>query len=262
MFVTIINDCRDANAVTRQETRADALFNANVTFAGVNSDIEAAGNLIDTLDAAGDGEGVILVNVAPRHGAAKKWENGTPFAYFKVNNVLVVSTIDGFTLSLVKKYRLVESVKVMDITTVLEAVKEIDHIDEKLAAHIAETQFRSFEFLPRVAHWLSLGQDIPSETLLIDEIPDIGDVIWWIDNFGNAKTSLWKDEVSFGDSVEVDLQVGKFKTYLHLKDVPNESAALIEGSSGYGDRRFLEIVMQGRSAEESYGLKVGRKLLK
>src|SRR5512141_546524 len=115
MFVTLINDCRDANAFGRQATKAGALLGRLVVTVGVRNDLEAAGNLVDALDAAEGREGVILVNVAPRNGDAKKWPNGTPFGWFKCGGTLVVASIDGLTLSLAKKLGLFEAVHVFDI---------------------------------------------------------------------------------------------------------------------------------------------------
>ena len=73
MFVTIINDCKDSNTFGRQETRASLLFNTHIATVGVEYGVtlEAAGNLIDILDASEGAKGVILVNIAPRHPAAK-----------------------------------------------------------------------------------------------------------------------------------------------------------------------------------------------
>ncbi|MCR4312136.1 MAG: hypothetical protein NUV56_02515, partial [Candidatus Uhrbacteria bacterium] len=60
MFLSVITDCQDGNARVRQETRYSVLFPGVPTnFMGVSSDLEAAGNLIDVLDAAGDNEGII-----------------------------------------------------------------------------------------------------------------------------------------------------------------------------------------------------------
>src|SRR5215469_12078503 len=103
MFVTIINDCKDENAFGRQQTRASMLFNTHVTTIGVEfgETIEGSGNIIDMLDASDGAKGILLVNLAPRHGEGKKWENGTPFCYFSYKDTLVVSTVAGFTLSLI-----------------------------------------------------------------------------------------------------------------------------------------------------------------
>ena len=98
MFVSIINDCNDENAMNRQASRAASFFNSAVSTLGVSDfgtegsgELEAAGNLIDTLDACEGREGVILVNVANRHGKGKKWPNGTPFCYFYYKKMAIVS---------------------------------------------------------------------------------------------------------------------------------------------------------------------------
>ena len=97
MFVTLITDCKDDNALGRSTTRLSTLFDCNITTIGVNgwdADLEAAGNLIDMLDASEGKKGVILVNVAPRHKSGKKWPNGTPFGYFHYKDTLVVISVD------------------------------------------------------------------------------------------------------------------------------------------------------------------------
>ena len=149
MNITIINDCRDENARGRQTARASSLIGGAVSFVGVLSDLEAAGNLIDVLGAYGEEPGTILVNVAPRNGSAKKWENGTPFGYFWYKKVLVLASIDGITLSFVKKLKLVESIKVFDIPAVVKFMVEDNYISAEVGEHIVNTQFRSYDFLPR-----------------------------------------------------------------------------------------------------------------
>lgn len=260
MFVTIINDCKDANAVARQETRASALLKSHVIFVGVKNDIEAAGNIIDVLDAAGDEKGVILVNVAPRNGKAKKWENGTPFGYFRYKNVLVVSSIDGKTLSLVKRLGLVTEIELLDIPTVLESLCSEGSIDSLLKDHITLTQFRSYEFVPRVAAWILEGKKIPSNTLSLVEIEDCGDVVWWVDNFGNAKTTIVASEFGAKDGKHIQTLFGEYAYYEHLKDVPDGDSAIIAGSSGIGGARFLEVVVQGKSAKQRFDISTGNPI--
>jgi hypothetical protein len=256
MFVTVITDCRDGNAKVRQETRYAMLFpGANVSFAGVTSDIEAAGCLIDVLDAAGDAEGVIAVNVAPRHGRAKKWTNGTPFGYLWVGKVLIVCTIDGETLSLLKKFGLADAVEVTDIRTVMAFAGYPADIVE----HAAQTQFRSFDYLPRLAHvvWQHKEKDdVPSERLPFAKIPDAPAGVWWIDSFGNCKTTLLPDDIDFEVGAQKEIVLNKLAIhatcYRQLREVPDYQTGLIVGSSGYGDRRFIELVVQGSSAAEHY----------
>lgn len=79
MYVTIINDCHDPLTMNRQVVRAATFFPAthiSPVAVGNYADLEASGCIIDTIDGAMDEPGIILVNVAPRHGKAKKWPNG------------------------------------------------------------------------------------------------------------------------------------------------------------------------------------------
>lgn len=255
-FVTIINDCRDDNAFARQAVRAAALVGVPVVNLGVKDDLEAAGNLVDVLDAADGAPGVVLVNVAPRHGHAKRWPNGTPFAYFRVGGTVVVASIDGLTLSLVKKLGLAPDVRVMDIPTVAAYAQERGLIDEATRQYLGETQFRSFEFVPRAGAWLAAGHDLPAETLDLASVADAPATVWWVDNFGNCKTTLLPEEADRLTAPEfVDLP-----RYARLKDVPNGQPAVITGSSGFGQRRLLEVVVQGASAADRFSLSSGARL--
>lgn len=262
MFTTIINDCSDDNVMSRQQTRAAALFNAPTAIIRVDNDIEASGCIIDTLDAAEEAEGVILVNVAPRSGKSKKWPNGTPFGYFRYKNVLICSTLDGSTLSLVKKLQLTDSVEEFDIPTVLDFIIEKKLLDQHFKAHISESQFRSFEFLPRCAKWLVDGLDLPTIPRPISEFPDIDDVIWWIDNFGNAKTSLLPDDINHKDGATIDTLYGPIKCHMQLRNVPDLEPGLVIGSSGIDSRRFIELVVQGASAASKFHITTGDGVIK
>lgn len=259
MNITIINDCRDANAIGRQIARTTSLLNSPVSFIGVTSDIQAAGNIIDVLDAFEENAGIILVNVAPRNGKAKKWPNGTPFGYFWYKRILVLASIDGLTLSLVKKFKLIEFLTVLDIPKTLDQLIAGGSLKNSLKDPITRTQFRSFDFLPRVAAYLHRGKKIRGERLRIEEISDAPSAIWWIDNFGNCKTTL-----SQNDPIDKNRFSTKFKGlvyYERLKDVPDKTPALISGSSGIGRKRFLEVIVQGGSAEKKFKISVGDAII-
>jgi hypothetical protein len=254
MFITVITDCRDGNAQSRQETRYAELFpGAHVSFVGVSSDIEAAGNLVDVLDAAGDGEGVVAVNVAPRHGRAKeKWPNGTPFGYFRFRKTLVACTIDGETLSLVKKLGLADRVNVTDIREAMT----FGGYDESAVKHAATSQFRSFDYLPRLARIAWERHDAPCEVLPFAEIPDAPPGVWWIDSFGNCKTTLLPEDIGFEEGAKRQIVLKglaiEAACYRQLRQVPDYHTGLIVGSSGYADKRFVELVVQGGSAARHY----------
>ncbi len=265
MFAAIITDCKDDNALGRSTVRLSQFVQCPITTIGVNgwdADLEAAGNLIDLLDASEGKPGVIIVNVAPRHKSAKKWPNGTPFSYFHYKETLIVSSIDGQVLSLVKKLGLVEAVNIMDIPTVLQSLEKRGVITQELVDHISHTQFRSFEFLPRVAGWLLDGLEIPAEKYSLSEVVDAPKAVWWIDNFGNVKTTLFVEDVAgFKAGEVVSTKVGELTCYDRLKDVPDEQKALILGSSGLGEKRFLEVVVQGVSAEKELSITSGQDIL-
>lgn len=257
MNITIINDCRDGNAEGRQAARAATLTGHTTSFIGVASDLEAAGNLIDALDAYEGQEGAILVNVAPRNGAAKKWENGTPFGYFWYRQTLVVASIDGFTLSLVKKLGLAETINVLDIPTVMRRFVAEGVVSEEVGERVIHTQFRSFEFVPRVAAYLLKNKEVDSEAAAIADVPDAPSAVWWIDNFGNCKTTMLKREITGGS---VETAFGTLQLFEQLKDVPDGETALVAGSSGIGDERFVELVVQGESAAKKHGINTGQSI--
>ena len=264
MNLTIINDCRDENAKGRQVTRAISLFKCPVSFIRVENDLEAAGNLIDTLDALEENAGVVLVNVAPRNGSGKKWPNGSPFGYFWYKKILVVSSVDGLTLSLIKKFKLCKKIIVLDTRKTLEKFAKEKVIPEELVDYIAKSQFRSYDFLPRVGTYLAKGKKLAGEKLSIEGIPNAPKAIWWIDNFGNFKTTLLSEDLNpplsrFNLDNGIETKFGKLPYYNRLKEVPDRKVAIITGSSGLGEKRFLEIVVQdvNGSARNKFNASVG-----
>ena len=288
MFVTVINDCSDNNEMGRQAARFGTYFSGSVNTIGIKNDLEGAGNLIDILDATEGTEGVVSLNVAPRSRRAhdldkqnktelatlfatdeeksdslkrevgvKKWPNGTPFGYFYHKKTLVISTIDGYCLSMVKKYNLANEIRVFDIPTVLDFVIAKGELPETHRAFIRDSQFRSNEFVPRAAKWLSKGLELPTEPLAIADVADMPSCVWWVDNFGNCKTSLFAREVGHVANKKLNLNIGEIMCYGRLKDVPNGEAGLTVGSSGFGLERLLEIVVQGKRGSDRFGLHSG-----
>lgn len=257
MFTTIINDCRDGNSLVRQATRALTLIGYGATIIGVDNDLEVAGNLIDVLDASEGKRGIVIANVAPRHGRGKKWPNGTPFGYFYFKDTLIISTIDGYCLSLIKKFRLVKSINLLDVPSVVDYMIKQRRLKENLRDLIVNSQFRSYDFVPRVAKLLLDKVNIPSKEYWVNKIEDAPQAVWWVDNFGNCKTTLLPEDVDFVHGKILKTKVGKFLCFARLKDVPNRQAGIIVGSSGFGTRQLLELVIQGKNAGKEFGLTSG-----
>lgn len=262
MFVTIINDCRDENTMGRQATRAARLFgNVPINTVGIGwSELEGAGNLIDMLDASDGQEGVIMANVAPRHGRGKKWPNGTPFGYFWYGKTLVVSTIAEQMLSLAKKFGVADSLRLTDVPTVVDHMIEKGKLEPSLRDIIAKSQFRSFDYMPRLAKWVVDGEAVPAENYSFANVDDVPHSVWWVDNFGNCKTTILPEEVGHEPGKMLKTKVGEIMCYTHLKDVPNDESGITIGSSGLGHKRFLEVVVQGKSAAAHFDLQPGSKL--
>ncbi len=240
-----ISDCSDDNVRARYAARIAATTPqaGAVQFIGVISDLEAAGNLVDLLDGLDGVESIIFVNVAPRGTVKTIWPNGTPFGYVKFNNAHIFTTIDGYTLSLLKKIsREPIVVAVYDIPKVVSALTQ----DTALQKHIISSQFRSFDFLPRIAGYVLGGNTVP--TTEFAEIPDAPAAVWWTDNFGNAKLTLTREEAQCATGQNVRITIGNVEHvlpyYNRLKDLPYGELGIYTGSSGFGSLRFLEITKQ------------------
>lgn len=255
MFTTFINDCRDDNARSRQESRVGSLLPTALSFVGVNSDIEASMQLIDILDASEGREGLILVNVAPRGGHTVRWENGTPFGYFYYGKTLIITSVDGFTLSAVKKLRLVDSIQLLDTHSAAATMLAAGFITDEAAEHIPVTQFRSFDFIPRAGVFMMLGNTLPSETYSLDQVPDLPAAIWHIDSFGNCKTTLLPTEIVMDG--QTSTRFGALPFIEKLRDVPDGSIALVRGSSGLQTQRFIEIMAQRGNFALHHEAKIG-----
>lgn len=271
---TIINDCNDPNVRARQELRFRSLFGVQPAFLGVGpyGGIEAAGNLIDQLDvlvnfplAGKDGDAIVLVNVAPRSTEIKwRWDNGTPFCYFRVGRVLVVAAYEGHCLALVRDLGLAASVELLDIPTVTAAAVAWGDLRAEEAKRISNSQFRSLEFLPLAAYWLRQGRPVPSKTESLAGLPPVTGLVWCVDNFDNVKTTLLPEDIDFEQGKEVTLYNDqKAVCYRRLVDVPAGVTALTIGSSGFGGKRLLEVAIghQGRAAAE-HGFVSGSPVVK
>lgn len=285
MFTSIISDCKGENEAGRQITRLNSLGLGPATIIGVDSGlgfdatIQAGANLIDILDSCEGRTGLIVLNVAPR-GDKQDGENGTPFCYFYYKKTLIISTIKGYSLSFIKKFKLADRVNLIDTREVLEFASKNKLIDKELSSYIIESQFRSFDFVPRIAKWLMEGVEIPYKIYSLEYTPEPPGCIWCIDAFGNAKLTITNqdledfiknDPISLNppqaNSSQMGVQtiktnLGVFPFYRRLKDIPKGEVAAYIGSSGINSDRFLEIAAQGvsGSAAQKLNLHIGTEI--
>lgn len=238
--IVFITDCTDPNAMSRVQSRITSLIPKSFIPVPVGNDLAAAGNLIDQIDAAGSTQALICVNAAPRDTG--EHENGCPFGYFQVSKEygesIVISSIGGYTLSLVKKFGLADTIDVLSP----DVFEELGISEKRL------TQFRSYELIPKLARALLDGKKLAIEKITMDKIPDPPVRAWYVDNFGNCKLTLCQDEA---DRITY-MRIKSLERYPHLSAVPKKKAGIIVGSSGLGGKRFLEIVVNGGDAAENF----------
>ena len=268
MFTTIITDCYEGNEAGRQITRFNSLGLGPTSLIGVKSDfsvdsaIEGGANLVDMLDASQGKSGVVVLNVAPR-GNKLEGENGNPFCYFYYKKTLVISTIKGHCLSFVKHFGITNKVNLLELKDALDFARDKNLINGGLEKYITNTQFRSFDFVPRLAKWLIDDISIPSRHYSLSTIHLPPTCIWCIDAFGNAKLSITSNDIPLKEApCKFKTNLGTFLYYERLKDLPFGKTAIYIGSSGIGDNRFLEFATQGISGSiaRKLNLKVGDKI--
>jgi S-adenosylmethionine hydrolase len=85
----------------------------------------------------------------------------------------------------------------------------------------------------------------------------VGQEVWLVDNFGNCKTTILPEEIGFEEGKKIQTRFGMATQYRQLRSVPDGELALTIGSSGYGENRFVELVIQGKSASALLKIKVG-----
>ncbi len=267
--VSGVNDCLLClDATDRFENRCIGIFGSKPSCRGVTNDIVAACATLAVLDAKRGAPTVLCRNAAPRgietqSIVTEKPENGTPFGFIRYHRTLITSTLKRYEFSLEKKFLGVQTFGLLDVQKVMEFMVDLGRVTQEHAAHVCNSQYRSFEFQPDAAGWLLAQENLPYTEVSMSEIPDLPGVVWKIDNFGNCCTTLETREVPEairGGTIETK-SWGRLPYYPRLADVPKGKAALVSGSSGYGfgtSKRFLEIVIGGMGdAARTLGIKVG-----
>jgi hypothetical protein len=130
-------------------------------------------------------------------------------------------------------------------------------LDKDLRDRIVKSQFRSYEYMPRLAKWLFDKIEVPSADYSLTEVPDVPHMVWWVDNFSDVKTTMLPEDIGHEVGKVIKTRVGEIPCYDIMRDVPIGQAAITIGSSGIGDKRFLEIIVLGERAGDRFNLKPG-----
>ena len=125
-------------------------------------------------------------------------------------------------------------------------------LDKNTKQRITNSQFRSFDFLPRVASWIVEKRNIPFNKYDLSKIPNSPSAFWLVDNFGNTKTTLLKEEINLDAENNAVIKIAgkpiKFSFYNMLNNLPDKAIGITFGSSGIGEKRFLEIIFRSGNA--------------
>lgn len=267
--VAIISDCvgTDRDAELRLSMSIQSLLGMTPTMRHTNHVDLLAFLMMDCLTRCVR-PGVVIGNIAPRHGA-HHYQNGIPFAYTRLKNGhLAVCTAQPEAFSGFKMLGVLprEGIRVVDTRKALLAMVKAGFLRKGLVNSIANSQFRSLDFQPLLAAAILLGIKIPTQTVIsCSEVPDLENAVAYDDHFGNLK--LWIKESAtkkFKNGKNITLKIAGRKHsvpfYRQLRNVPNNSLAYIVGSSGSYGNHFCELVINGKSAAKKLGLKIGHKI--
>lgn len=240
--IAIVSDC-GGQAMERMALRVYLLFaHAVVTRFVCDSLAGAAGNIGDAIDA---GANVILCNSAPR--AAARQQNGDAIVFGQLNGVWIVSTLAA--LALLRKFAPDFKVREIDISSFMKRYGNTSR---------TRFNFRGLEVVPLIAYKLCEGENLSRFSKPVKILPRLADCVWLVDEieqrFTNLKLSILRSEAPWykpGKKVSVKLagrRAVQIRCYERLTDIPPGKLGIYEGSSGLGDKRFLEIAVMGGQA--------------
>lgn len=263
----IDDSSRDQNAKMRITARLGRYFSeSKVEGFGVNNSIEASLFLLDLMDglvnpllparsvSSEKYSAGIIVNSARRKGNNN---HNITFGKVVVDDVLIITTLGGYELSLLKKFQILpEGIWAYDIPKVLEWAVESKLITPNYAIFLNETQFRTFELAPLLLLWESLSLSGLSDCCnTVKEIPDLNNRIVFSDIYGNLKTSefsVYPIDYDRDFYLKIgDEERGVIKSYSQLSEIPDGELGLnLWGSSGFNNLRLVELNVKGGSAKD------------
>lgn len=247
--IAIVSDC-GGQAMSRMISRYYALLDAVCIPYDSLSLVEASGNIVDALDAFRGFKSAVVCNSAPRRDT--RGTNGSAIVYGTVGKTIIISTVCA--LGLLKKL-------VPNFTARKVSVKSFMQSE---CGNKSDTtpNFRGLEVIPSVLSSLVYEHNVSGLSLPYskDNFPLIEPSVWLVDTIEgkptNIKLTILRDEASWfkpGDKITIKFGGEPFTPltcYERLTHIPDGEAGIYVGSSGLGDRRFLEVaVMGGRAAE-------------
>lgn len=212
--------------------------------------LEAAGNIVDALDALGEC-GAIVCNSAPRRDA--RGTNGSAIVFGRVGEVTIISTVGPLGLL----NRLVPNFTAQAV--------DVDRYTRECMCNQRETfNFRGLEVIPWILDDLRNDSQLPYVSTRQTTFPTVEPCVWLVDTIEgrptNIKLSFLRDEAPWfkpGNRISIqfgDLPARTLICYERLTHIPDDEAGIYEGSSGLGTRRFLEVAIMGGSAAAAFSV--------
>ena len=187
----------------------------------------------------------IYHNCAPRHDNpdARLDNEGEGLTYAVLpNDIKVIGVWAGYTLSFIKDLAI--SIHTVEVSR-------------------AGSQFRSRDVFPQAAASLLKGEHhLLGDPIAPSQIPNIpSERVAWIDGYGNLKTTIQSDSVSFEPNTKVTVRIGDIVSDAVFSDgsfdVPEGTLAFAPGSSGWKidgkSYRWMELFLRGGSAWQRFG---------
>ncbi len=244
--IAVVSDC-GGQAMSRMMTRLLALHSDAVCVPYESATImEASGNVVDALDALAGRPGAIVCNSAPRKHARET--NGDTIVYGCVRgHAIVVATVG--TLGMLKKLVPDFSASAIDVDAFMNYLS----LGER-----RRFNFRGLEVIPHILRSVRDRSNLSKVSSPHHTFPAVSQCAWLVDRIErkrtNIKLSILRCEAPWfvpGQKVMIQfsgLSVRTMTCYERLTDIPENNFGIYEGSSGYGDNRFLEVAVNGGSA--------------
>lgn len=252
-------DCSDNNAKARVFAHLSEQlkqFNFDIAVYGERNVQDIAFNIFSLVSFWKEKKikgNIVVGNYAPR---SEKYPNGAPFLLTMIEENYIIG--NEKTFALLKKIDFLYPLRIVEID-ILNTLNM--HFPKEDCIKLSKTQFRSLEVLPLIINLIIRGKQIATKECLIKtNFFSTAEVIF-VDNFGNIKTSMDRDDLIFKTNNKNTIQILDYEgpipvRYDYLSEVPVGSAGFVAS----GSSRFAEIVVNGGSAADFFNVKVGDQI--
>ncbi|MBI3804136.1 MAG: SAM-dependent chlorinase/fluorinase [Nitrospirae bacterium] len=188
---------------------------------------------------------LIYHNIAPRSDdkRARSGNAGERLAFARlITGVRVIGVLAGYTFSFIR-----------------DASEEIRWVSVSAEG----SQFRSRDLFPSAVAQVAAGESSLLGKVPRTQIPAVPKAqIAYIDGYGNIKTTLEPEEVSFAPGTLLEVRIGRATQKATVAnasfEIPVGEMALAPGSSGWRNAeghlvRWMELFLRGGNAWEAFG---------